>query len=74
MATKIKMMKLLTEADALGEVEKCPPKPALYLMQIRPRVFRPTVPKRRLPVRINPEDSSAEMPVPIIFLKPENKA
>jgi hypothetical protein len=74
MATKIKMMKLITEADALGEIEKAPPKPALYMMQIRPRVFKPTVPKRRLPIRIMPGESMTEQPVPIVFIKPENKA
>lgn len=74
MATKIKMMKLITEAEALGAIEKCPPKPALYMMQIRPRTFKPTLPKRRLPIRIVPGDSMTEQQVPIVFLKPENKA
>ena len=35
MATKIKMLKLLQEADALAEVDRRPPKPALYMMQMR---------------------------------------
>lgn len=70
MATKIKMMKLLTEADALTEVDRCPPKPALYLMQMRPRTFQPSLPRRRLAIRINPEDSLSN-PVPIVFLKPD---
>lgn len=73
MATKIKMLKLLTETDSLGEVDKCPPKPALYMMQIRPRTFQPSLPKRRLPIRIHPEDSAAATPVPILFLKPDEK-
>lgn len=74
MATKIKMMKLITEGDAHAAVEKCPPKPALYMMQMRTRSFQPSLPKRRLPIRINPEDLTKETPVQIIFLKPENKA
>jgi hypothetical protein len=74
MATKIKMLKLLMEADARAEIDKCPPKPALYMIQMRPRAFQPSLPKRRLPIRINPEDSSPAAPVPIIFLKPANKA
>jgi hypothetical protein len=74
MATKIKMLKLLMEADALAEIDKCPPKPALYMMQIRTRTFQPSLPKRRLPVRIHPDDSLPPAPVPIIFLKPGSKA
>jgi hypothetical protein len=74
MATKIKMMKLITEADAHAEMDKCPPKPALYMMQMRTRSFQPSLPKRRLPIRIRPEDFEKETPVRIIFLKPENKA
>ena len=72
MATKIKMMKLLMEADALAEVDRVPPKPALFLMQ-RPRTFQPALPKRRLPIRIYPEDSAQPAPVPIVFLKTEPK-
>lgn len=74
MATKIKMLKLLMEADAHAEVDKAPPKPALYLMPLRPRTFQPSLPKRRLPIRIQPEDSHGPEPVRIIFLKPGNKA
>lgn len=74
MATKIKMMKLLMEADALAEIDKAPPKPALYMMQIRPRTFQPTLPKRRLSVRINPKDYQPPTPVPIVFLKPGSEA
>ena len=74
MATKIKMLKLLTEADAHAEVDKAPPKPALCLMQIRPRAYQPTLPKRKLPIRIHPEDSMPPEEVRIIFLKPGNKA
>jgi hypothetical protein len=66
------MLKLLMEADAHAEIDKCPPKPALYMMQIRPRKFQPSLPKRRLSIRIHPEDSRSA-PVPIVFLKPENK-
>jgi hypothetical protein len=74
MATKIKMMKLLTEADALKEIDRVPPRPALFLMQMRTRSFQPALPKRRLPFRIHPEDSAEPTPVQIIFLKPEPKA
>jgi hypothetical protein len=74
MATKIKMMKLLTEADALAEVDRVPPRPALFLMQMRTRTFQPSLPRRRLPIRIEPRDHGEPMPVQIIFLKPEPKA
>ena len=74
MATKIKMMKLLTEADALAEIDRVPPKPALFLMQMRSRLFQPSLPRRRLPIRIYPGDSSEPAPVQIIFLKPAAKA
>jgi hypothetical protein len=73
MATKIKMMKLLTEADANKELDRVPPKPALFMMQ-RPRTFQPALPKRRLPFRIYPGDHAEPTPVQIIFLKPEPKA
>jgi len=73
MATKIKMMKLLTEADANKEVDRVPPKPALFMMQ-RSRTFQPALPKRRLPIRIYPGDNVQPEPVQIIFLKPEPKA
>jgi len=43
-------------------------------MQMRTRSFQPALPKRRLPIRIHPEDTAKETPVQIIFLKPENKA
>ena len=74
MATKIKMMKLLTESDAAKEVDRVPPKPALFLMHMRTRSFQPALPKRRLPIRIYPGESSTPAPVQIIFLKPEPKA
>jgi hypothetical protein len=74
MATKIKMLKLLTEAEASAEIDRRPPKPALYLMQMRTRSFQPALPKRRLPIRIQPEDSAEPVPVKIILLKPETKA
>ena len=73
MATKIKMMKLLMEADALAEIDRVPPKPALFMMQ-RPRTFQPALPKRRLPIRIHPGDYAEPAPVPIVFLKTEPKA
>ena len=73
MATKIKMMKFLTETDAAKEIDRVPPKPALFLMQ-RPRSFQPALPKRRLPFRIYPGDNAQPVPVQIIFLKPEAKA
>jgi hypothetical protein len=73
MATKIKMLKLLQEADALAEIDRRPPKPALYMMQMRSRNFQANLPRRRLPVRIDPEDYSLPRPVPIILLKPEPK-
>ena len=72
MATKIKMMKLLTETDATREVDRVPPKPALFMM--RQRAFQPTLPKRRVPIRIYPGDQAEPAPVQIIFLKPEPKA
>jgi len=72
MATKIKMMKLLTEMDATREVDRVPPKPALFLM--RTRAFQPTLPKRRLPIRIYPGENEKPAPVQIIFLKPDQKA
>ena len=74
MATKIKMMKFLTESDAAKEIDRVPPKPALFLMHQRPRSFQPALPKRRLPIRIYPGDSSKPAPVQIIFLKPAAKA
>ena len=73
MATKIKMMKLLTESEAASEIDRVPPKPALFLMQ-RTRAFQPALPKRRLPIRIYPGDTSQPAPVQIIFLKPAPKA
>ncbi len=72
MATKIKMMKLLTETDATREVDRVPPKPALFMM--RQRAFQPSLPKRRIPIRIYPGDHTEPAPVQIIFLKPEPKA
>jgi hypothetical protein len=66
MATKIKMMKLLTETDAAKEVDRVPPKPALFMM--RQRAFQPALPKRRLPIRIYPGDHDKPAPVKIIFL------
>lgn len=72
MATKIKMMKFLTETEATREVDRVPPKPALFMM--RQRVFQPALPKRRLPIRIYPGESVKPTPVPIIFLKPDQKA
>jgi hypothetical protein len=74
MATKIKMMKFLTETDAAKEIDRVPPKPALFLMQMRTRSFQPALPKRRLPIRIYPGESSKPEPVHIIFLKPASKA
>ena len=74
MATKIKMLKLLQEADALAELDRRPPKPALYMMHIRPRNHQPTLPKRKLPFRIDPEDYQDPVPVKIVFLKPEPKS
>lgn len=74
MATKIKMLKLLQEADALAEVDRRPPRPALYMMQMRSRSFQPSLPKRRLPIRINPEDYALPKPVQIILLKPKDEA
>lgn len=73
MATKIKMLKLLQEADALDEMDRRPPKPALYMMQMRSRNFQANLPRRRLPIRIDPQDYSLPKPVPIILLKPEPK-
>jgi len=74
MATKIKMMKLLTEAEANREMDRVPLKPALFLMNMRPRSFKPALPKRRLPIRIYPEDSAQPVPVQIVFLKPTSLA
>ena len=74
MATKIKMLKLLQEADALAEVDRRPPKPAFYMVPMRTRNFQPALPKRRLPFRIDPRDQSDPVPVQIIFLKPLSKA
>lgn len=74
MATKIKMLKLLQEADALAELDRRPPKPALYMMHIRPRNYQPSLPKRKLPFRIEPEDYQDPVPVKIIFLKPDPKS
>jgi len=69
MATKLKMIKLLMEADAQAEVDRLPPKPALYLMQMRTRTFKPSLPRRRLPIKVNPRDFSQPVPVPIHFAK-----
>lgn len=74
MATKIKMMKFLTEAEANKEIDRVPPKPALFMMHMRTRSFQPALPKRRLPIRIYPGDTAEPVPVQIIFLKPEPKA
>ena len=73
MATKIKMLKLLQEADALAEIDRRPPRPALYMMQMRSRTFQPSLPKRKLPFRIDPEDYGLPIPVKIVFLKPDSK-
>jgi len=72
MATKIKMMKLLTETDATREIDRLPPKPALFLM--RTRAFQPALPKRRLPIRIYPGEHDQPAPVQIIFLKSDQQA
>ena len=74
MATKIKMLKLLQEADALAEMDRRPPRPALYMMGTRTRAFQPSLPRRRLPIRIDPRDYSLPIPVKIILLKPEDEA
>ena len=74
MATKIKMLKLLQEADALAEIDRRPPKPALYMMQMRTRNFQASLPKRRLPVRIDPRDYTLPSPVKIILLKSGSEA
>jgi hypothetical protein len=73
MATKIKMMKFLTETEANKEIDRVPPKPALFMMHLRTRSFQPALPKRRLPIRIYPGDNAQPVPVQIIFLKPEPK-
>ncbi len=74
MATKIKMLKLLQEADALAEIDRRPPKPALYMMQMRTRNFQASLPRRRLPIRVDPKDYTLPSPVPIILRKPDPKA
>ena len=74
MATKIKMMKFLTETEANKEIDRVPPRPALFMMHLRTRSFQPALPKRRLPIRIYPGDNAQPVPVQIIFLKPEPKA
>jgi hypothetical protein len=74
MATKIKMLKLLMEAEANAEIDRRPPKAPLFLMNMRTRNFQPALPKRRLPIRIQPEDSAEPTPVKIILLKPDTKA
>ena len=73
MATKIKMLKLLQEAEAAAEIDRRPPRPALYMMHIRPRNHQPIPPKRKLPFQIDPEDYSHPAPVKIILLKPGSK-
>jgi hypothetical protein len=76
MATKINIMKFLQEADGYAEIEKrpVPPKPALYLMQMRSRAHQPALPRIRLPIRIDPRDYSEPLPVKIILLKPDSEA
>ena len=74
MATKIKMLKLLMEAEANAEIDRRPPKTPLFLMNMRTRSFQPALPRRRLPIRIHPEDSAEPTPVKIILLKPDTKA
>jgi len=74
MATKLKMIKLLMEADAQAEIDRVPPKPALYFMQMRPRTFKPSLPRRRLPIKVNPKDFSEPVPVQIHFAKTHSKA
>ena len=74
MATKIKMLKLLQEAEAAEEIDRRPPRPALYMMHIRPRNHQPCLPKRKLPFQIEPEDYGDPRPVKIIFLKPGAEA
>ena len=75
MATKIKMMKFLQETEGYAEIERrpVPPKPALYMMQMRQRAFQPTLPKIRLPIRIDPADYALPVPVKIILLKPDSE-
>ena len=58
MATKIKMMKFLTEMDANKEIDRVPPRPALFMMHLRTRSFQPALTKRRLPIRIYPGDTA----------------
>jgi len=74
MATKIKMLKLLMEAEANAEIDRRPPKAPLFLMNMRTRNFQPALPKRKLPIRIHPEDSTQPTPVKIVLLKPDEKA
>lgn len=73
MATKIKMLKLLQEADAMAEVDRRPPRPAPYMIPMRNRNFQPALPRRRLPFRIDPRDESDPVPVQIILLKSASK-
>jgi len=68
------MMKFLTEAEANKEIDRVPPKPALFMMHLRTRSFQPALPKRRLPIRIYPGEHDQPAPVQIIFLKPDQKA
>jgi hypothetical protein len=74
MASKIKMMKLLQEYRGFAEMDQrpAPQSPlALPVPQLRPRIFQPSLPKRKLNIRVDPRDYVPNpKPVEIIFLTP----
>jgi hypothetical protein len=70
------MLKFLQETEGYAEIERrpAPPKPALYMMGMRPRAYQPALPRVRLPIRIDPSDDGLPAPVKIIFVKPASEA
>jgi hypothetical protein len=59
MAAKIQILKLLQEIRGFAEVSNRRPQsrsPGLWLTQIRAHMLQGVVPKRRLSIRIDPQD------------------
>ena len=67
MATKMNTTKLLQEIRGFAEIANRRPQtkpPGLFLMQIRPNVLRPVMPKRKLEVHIEAQ-APQDMPHPV---------
>ena len=73
MATKMNVVKLLQEIRGFADIANRRPQPrspGLFLMQIRPHVLRPVVPKRKLEIHIEAQaHQDAPLPVRITHVK-----